>query len=369
MRAPRPGVLRTLGVALASLAAGFVIACGQTPVGSGTTASDGLVFIRFENGSTEVMRARIADGAVQAVTATPGRKERWPYWSDGAQRVVFQIGDPDRVGSSDLALWDPKTRGETPFPATPQRQERWPAWSPDGRSLVYAFRGGRPKSGVALADLRERATRVIARSGKDDFFLRPNFSPDGRLLVTQRRIRASRGSNLWILSASAPPRRLTDDPDWYDSKAWFTRDGSRIVYTRRPDRGGQSDIVSVAAAGGDLRTLVGTEANEHSARPSLTRDEIAFVSDRDGSSDVFLADLDGGNPRSLRTTPDRNELAPRWSPDGERIAVTTVPEEAGDFGSMNAAAVAQARLVVLDRQGNTLLDTPGAMPDWMPPWP
>jgi len=356
-------------VAFGSLALSFGGACRKAPPDVRSTASDGLVFIRVVDGSTEVMRARIADGAVRAVTATPDRAERWPYWSDGARRVVFQTGDPDRPADNDLVLWDPETAGETGFPAPPNRDERWPGWSPDGRSLIYAFRGGRPKSGVALVDFRKRKTTMIAGSGRNDFFLRPNFSPDGRLLVAQRRIPANSGSNLWILSPSAPPRRLTIEPDWYDSKAWFTRDGSRIVYTRRPVAGGQADVISVAVDGGDRRTVVGTEANEHSARPSYTRDEIALVSDREGSSDVFLADLDGRFLRSLETTPDRNELAPRWSPDGERIVVTSVPAEVGDFGSMRASALERTRLVVLDREGNTLLDTPGAMADWMPPWP
>ena len=36
-----------------------------------------------------------------------------------------------------------------------------------------------------------------------------------------------------------------------------------------------------------------------SARPSPVRDEIAFVSDRDGSSDVFLADLGAFRPEDL----------------------------------------------------------------------
>jgi Tol biopolymer transport system component len=360
---------RALIAALGSLAMSFGFACHETPPGTGRSVSDGLVFIRVVDGSTEVARARISDGALRAVTSTADRSERWPYWSDGARRVVFQVTDPDDTRKSDLVLWDPETESETKLPPTPLREERWPCWSPDGRSLAYAFRGQRPKSGVALMDLRERKTTAIARSGRRDFYLRPNFSPDGRLLVAQRRTPENRGSNLWILSPSAPPRRLTSESDWYDMKAWFTRDGSQIVYTRRPQAGGAFDVVSIAADGRDLRTIAGSEANEHSARASPTRDEIVLVSDRDGSADIFLADLDGGSLRNLRTDPDRNELAPRWSPDGERIVATSVPVELGDFGSIDTAVFEHAHIVVLDRGGNLLLDTPGLMADWMPPWP
>jgi Tol biopolymer transport system component len=368
-RSPTAAAARALVAALGSLAMSFGAACQEAPTGAGLSASEGLVFIRVVDGSLEVMRARISDGEVRAVTSTADRSERWPYWSDGARRLVFQLTDPNDPRKSDLVLWDPETERETELTPTPRREERWPSWSPDGRSLAYAFRGGRLRGGVALTDFRERKTIAIARSGRRDFFLRPNFSPDGRLLVAQRRIPENQGSNLWILSATAPPRRLTTDPDWHDMKAWFTRDGSRIVYTRRPVAGGVFDVVSAAVGGGDLRTIAGSEANEHSARPSPSPDEIAFVSDRDGSSDVFLADLDGGSLRNLWPAELRNELAPRWSPDGERIVATSIPENIGDFGSMKIAAFEHAHVVVLDREGKLLLDTPGLMADWMPPWP
>ena len=62
--------------------------------------------------------------------------------------------------------------------------------------------------------------------------------------------------------------------------------------------------------------------DQHSARPSPLRDELVFSSDRagNGSHDLFLADLAGGGIRALRESPEQDEYAPRWSPDGERIA-------------------------------------------------
>ncbi len=106
------------------------------------------------------------------------------------------------------------------------------------------------------------------------------------------------------------------------------------------------------------------DADDHSARPSPTRDEIAFVSDRGGSFDVYLAGLDGSGLRALTSWADRDALAPRWSPDGERLVVTAQPVATADPSKID-----EAHIVVLDRHGAVLLDVPGAMPDWMPPWP
>lgn len=348
------------------------VACGEpSEVGHARSAS-GLVFVRVVGDSNEIVRARLADGEEQAVTSTPDRDERWPYWSEEAERLVFQVGLPGERTASDLVLWNPVTRQESPLPPTPGREERWPDWSPDGRSIAYAFRGGIPGGGVALAFWRERRITLVARSTLDDFFLRPNFSPDGRMLVAERRVAGQpKSSNLWLLSAEpgVDPRPLTSDPEWNDSKAWFSRDGMQIVYTRRPVAGNDFSVFGIPVAGGAPYPIIAGASDGHSARPSPARDEIAFVSNRDGSSDVFLADLDGSAQRSLRRTPDHNELAPRWSPDGEFVVVTRVAREVADFGSMTPRAFAEAHIAVLDRNGKQHFEAVGAMADWMPAWP
>jgi Tol biopolymer transport system component len=315
------------------------------------------------------MRARIADGTVRPLTHTAEREEGWPYWSEHGRRLVFETESAASSGRADLMLWDPESATEAPLTETPRRDERWPGWSPDGAHLVFAFVGGGPAAGVAIVDLEDRSSELIARSGPEDFFLRPSFAPDGGRLVAQRRGPEGHGSSLWLLSPQAPPRALTDDPRWFDMKPWFTRDGTRIVFSRRSSDGGPRDIVSMAADGRDPRTMASTPtADDHSARPSPSRDEIAFVSDRSGGYHAFLADLDGAHVRRLTDDPDRNHFAPRWSPDGERLVLTTVPAGTRRPRLADRDSIERSRVLVIDRSGRILLDVPGLMPDWMPPW-
>ncbi|MBW2288296.1 MAG: PD40 domain-containing protein [Deltaproteobacteria bacterium] len=347
-----------------------VVACAEPPT-TRAYLSSGLVFVRVVGDSNEIVRVRIADGEERSVTLTPDRDERWPYWSEKANRLLFQVGRPGDRNTSDLVLWNPVSQRESPLPPTPGREERWPGWSPDGRSIIYAFRGGVPGGGVALAFWRERRIKLVVGSTSNDFFMRPNFSPDGRLVVAQRRIAGQTGSsNLWLLSAEAMDARpLTTDLEWNDSKAWFSRDGTRIIYTRRAVGGSDYTVWGIPTAGGAPYPVIAGADDGHSARPSPVRDEIAFVSDRYGSSDVFLADLDGSAQRNLQHTPDYNELAPRWSPDGEFVVVTRIAREVADFGSMNQRTLEQAHIVVLDRNGKQHFEAVGAMADWMPAWP
>ena len=116
------------------------------------------------------------------------------------------------------------------------------------------------------------------------------------------------------------------------------------------------------------------ELDEHSARPSPTRDEFAFVSNRDSrgggnDSDLFLAALDGSNVRRITHTPNWSEFAPRWSPNGERIVVIATPVELRQPRLVEPSDLAQIRLRVFNREGDLLFDEFGMMADWMPPWP
>ncbi len=325
------------------------------------------MLVRIVDASNEIVRVRLADSAARALTATPAVEETWPYWSELAGRLVY-LASPDGV-QHDLLLWDPEHGTTTAIARSPERDEQWPAWSPRQPQLVFAFRGGAPPSGVALADVPSRSERLLAAAGAKDFFLRPSFAPDGATLVAQRRDANARGSQLWTIPLGGAPRPLTQDPAWFDMKPVYTRDGREIFFSRRPVAGGPSDILAIPANGGVPRTFASTPAsNDHSARPSPRRDEIVFVSDRDGPSALYLAPLAGGAPHALSNDPTRNFYAPHWSPDGERVVAIATPVRAGRPQLSEPDSLAETHTVVFDRAGRSLFDAPGFMPDWMPPW-
>lgn len=360
--------------AAAALALIPLLGCGDAPLAVRGSSSGGLVFARLEATGQELARARLGDGAVRSLTASADADESWPYWSDAARRLVFQRGATGQSGSApDLWLWSPDDAAPTALTRTPRRHERWPVWSPAGPRLAYVFRGGQPPSGVAVFDVStpDAPPRLLARAGPDDPYLRPEFAPDGRHLVAQRRhdLEGRRRSSLWVLSFDTSPRALTTGADGFDLKAHFTRDGGRVVFTRRAGEPPRERVVSVAADGSDLREHAAMEgADAGSARPSPTRGEIAFVVSVDGHSEVYRVDLAGGAPRNLTATPDLDEYAPRWSPDGERLVVTATPAAAGRPRLDDRETLARTRLRVLDREGHLLWEGPGFMGDWMPAW-
>jgi dipeptidyl aminopeptidase/acylaminoacyl peptidase len=358
---------------LIALVASGLASCSQGPGDPGVAGapSDGLVFVRLLGGAKDLARARLSDGAVVSLRSTPDRDEDWPYWSQAAGRLLLQVKPVGPEAFSDLVLWDPVTRTERPLAARADRDEQWPMWSPNGREVVFAFRGVSPQSGIGVVDVASGVVRLAGTGGFQRFFFRPHFAPDGIQIVAQRRRGDSQGSDLWLLQADRPPRSLLDDPAVFYQKPWYTRDGREIVYTMRPTSGGPRDVYAIDAEGhGEPRQLVGApDADDHSAIPSPTRDEIAFVSNRDGSMDIFLADLAGGAPRNLTRTADIDEYAPHWSPDGERLVVSAGPAQGRLPGTGDDIELETARIVVLQRDGQRLFETAGFMADWMPAWP
>ena len=47
---------------------------------------------------------------------------------------------------------------------------------------------------------------------------------------------------------------------------------------------------------------------------------IAFTTNRDGNTELYVMNADGSGQRRLTRTPERFEGNPAWSPDGSRIA-------------------------------------------------
>lgn len=174
--------------------------------------------------------------------------------------------------------------------------------------------------------------------------------------------------------------RLTHTDDSETNPTW-SPDGSRIAFEcyndgfirnldlgEVPDRGvcfaaPPRNICIMNADGSGRRQL--TDDRHDDTDPAWSPDgwQVAFVSDRDGTDDIFVINADGSGLR--RVTNDMSSArAPAWSPDGSKIAFSS---NTGRASYSNY----DKRLFVVDADGSNLTqiaDSPGfaSEPSWSP---
>lgn len=328
------------------------------------SASSGLVFARQVEGNRELFRARLSDGTVRRLTETPRREETWPAWSEKARTLVYATRPSRGRGTEDILLWSAnEDEPEVVFRAAGQT---WYAWSPVEPTLVAAYPEPEADRVVVELDTRSREVRRIAAAEGDvGYFYRPDFSPDGRLVVLHRWLRGR--VHLYLREADGSPYRISEPEVVYDYHARFTRESRSVVFDRGRTKGSPADVMLLSLEDDSLRNLTESpEHDDHSPYASPTRDEIAYVSDRGGQSDLYIVNYSTGKERRLTETSEVSERMPRFSPDGERLVVMRVPADLSPWEARNTDG--KGEVAVVDREGRELFSTEGMSPAWMPPW-
>lgn len=180
----------------------------------------------------------------------------------------------------------------------------------------------------------------------------PAWSPDGSRLAFD----STRDGvlNVYLMNAdgggtSRLTRNLAQEfePDW-------SPDGTRIMFAsgragaHAPlgPRGLPASLYSVHPTGTDVTRLTFASSYDGDAAWSPNGSRVAFVSDRDGSLDVWVMNADGSNQVRL-THSGADDDRPRWSPDGSRILFARSEEEDGPAAIwiMNADGTDQHQLI------------------------
>jgi Tol biopolymer transport system component/O-antigen ligase len=150
-------------------------------------------------------------------------------------------------------------------------------------------------------------------------------SPDKSLAETQIFLRDARGS----------VRQLTDafTEDWRDGHKRgdlfgnrdpkLTADGAYVVYTSVSSVTGQSAVMSLNIATGEVLNLSNASSGAMPTtdkRPAVSPDgqAVVFVASIGGASEVVVANVDGSSLQQV-TNDDWFDVNPAWSPDGKSI--------------------------------------------------
>jgi TolB protein len=114
--------------------------------------------------------------------------------------------------------------------------------------------------------------------------------------------------------------RLTDSLNYDAAPAW-SPDNQWVVYETYLNDNLEIYIQSVADAQNVIRLTENPAADFNPVWSPAGR-QIAFVSDRGGENDIWLADLDQAEEKrfqNISLTPNSADTHPAWSPDGTSI--------------------------------------------------
>lgn len=249
-----------------------------------------------------------------------------PAWSPDARSLVYAMQGSlwQQAPDSDVAVQ--LTRGPG--------YDHQPDWSPDGKSIVFT-RYVDDAMELALLDIASGKVRALTTGG--DVNLEPRWSPDGSQLAFV----STRGTGrfhvfvgrlvdgqlqaapLLAERQSSVERYYYSSFDHEISPAW-SADGSELLVISNPETPyGTGEIWRYRIDGSAPPVLVQKEETSWRTRPDTAPDgrRVVYASylGRQWHQLWVKSISDHGEPFPL-TYGDYDASAPRWSPDGKRIA-------------------------------------------------
>jgi Tol biopolymer transport system component len=287
-------------------------------------------------------RGNKSSGAIFIIPSSGGNEKRIldlesPYessrldWSPDGKQLAFSDFLP-RTERMALYLCDPKTGEKRRLTSPPaDAAGDWnPKFSPDNRTIAFKRASGFWADDMYTVPVSGGEPRRVTWDRRG--ILGHVWTPDGKSLI----VSCQRGATifgLWrfsLASQSQPEQVVQSGVDavtpaicWKTGRlAWVDVRQDLNIY-RMSARGGQQPVKLIAS-------IVRDQDPEYSPDG-----HVAFVSDRSGSREIWLARGDGTDQRRVTNLngPDVGDL--QWSPDGRRLAFYSRAQRHSDIFALD----------------------------------
>lgn len=257
-----------------------------------------------------VVTAAVAGGAPTVVA--PGTAPAWT--PDGAGLVYQNAARQLVVGGAQVTL----DEDIFPFPVRYLPDGRF-LYTSDGKIRIRDAAGGERRDVDFRAELKLR--RPVFKKPKDRGFdnldvrpvrgiSAPVLSPDGRSIAFVAL------NDVWAMRIGEDPVRLTNDPD-RDANPQWTADGRAVYFSSERGNAGQLAVDQVELGSG-LRTRLAAIPGRSMVTPKLSPDggRIAYTT---LSGQLEIWDRATSTPQVILPSISAQVSTPQWTPDGQRI--------------------------------------------------
>lgn len=316
--------LRTLITAVIALTAATLAATGSASrVVEGPTLGK-IAYTNFDarDKGYDVLLAR-TDGSDATNITHDGTAKRNvdPNWSADGMKVAYT--SYNGYGGAVIIVVQANGKGAVNLTGPSVRPgilNIHPTWAPDGSIVFASNRAGNfdlYRIGVAATDRLVRMTKTAAPTQNLD----PDYSADGKTLVFSRGTASvtGPGTSLFTMRSipNAPATKLTEAVSSLGDRgaAWSPDERQVAFYS---DRAGSSDLYLVNQNGSGLRQVTFNKAAD--SQPSWSPDgmTLVFLSDRSNYTELWMTSLVGaslGEPVAWQITFDKQSKgAPDWQP-------------------------------------------------------
>jgi len=277
-----------------------------------------------------ILKATLAGGIEGAFRRTIGLTldQLSTQWRDAVQKKYLpEIGARAKASAIAQELLTEKRSDGT--------YHLGPALSPDGSQVAYFSEKDFYFVDLYLADgVSGKVKRRILKSGISSNYetyrflnSQANWSPDGKYLAFAAKRGARDAIVIVDVERNKEVKRIEVKLSGVTTPSW-SPDGQQLVFTGYD--GGLSDLFIVSRDGGKLRRLTQDKYADLHPVWSPNGRTVAFATDRGGETDftklaignfrIALYDLDTGSIQVLDHMERGKNASPQWSPDGRSIA-------------------------------------------------